>query len=170
MHAATVPTVGDAIEALSHFCDDLSSSLKRITDISAELNSKAYIRVENIEDVRNSSHGMFSDSLGIQIIPVSDPSLLDNLDMRQRQSLIARELGRWRTEASRRAHITMSKSLLVRLISGLTARLQAHWRCSCCCYGDISTSTVRAGISTTPTSKAQYLTRCASHRRRILRP
>ena len=52
MHAATVPTVGDAIEALSHFCDDLSSSLKRIADISAELNSKAYIRVENIEDVR----------------------------------------------------------------------------------------------------------------------
>lgn len=47
-----------------------------------------------------------------QIIPVSDPSLLENLDMRQRQSLIARELARWRTEASRRAHITMSKSSL----------------------------------------------------------
>ncbi|TFY64741.1 hypothetical protein EVJ58_g2418 [Rhodofomes roseus] len=68
---ATVPTVGDAIEALNHLCDDLSSSLKRIADISAELNSKAYVRVENIED----------------IVPVSDPTLLDNLDMRQRQSL-----------------------------------------------------------------------------------
>ncbi|KZT66755.1 hypothetical protein DAEQUDRAFT_767725 [Daedalea quercina L-15889] len=97
---ATVPTVGDAIEALNHLCDDLSSSLKRIADISAELNSKAYIRVENIED----------------IIPLSDPALLDNLDMRQRQSLIARELTRWRAEANRRAHITLSSLEMLLLL------------------------------------------------------
>ncbi|KAH9929472.1 nucleoporin Nup186/Nup192/Nup205 [Fomitopsis serialis] len=97
---ATVPTVGDAIEALNHLCDDLSSSIKRIADISAELNSKTYIRVENIED----------------IIPMSDPALLENLDMRQRQSLIARQLARWRTDAGRRAHVTLSSLEMLLLL------------------------------------------------------
>lgn len=37
---ATVPSVGDAIEALNYIYDDLSHCLKRFLDSSAELASK----------------------------------------------------------------------------------------------------------------------------------
>ena len=50
--AATVPTIGDAIETLDEFCRDLAHVLLRIVDISAELASKDHIRVDNIEEVR----------------------------------------------------------------------------------------------------------------------
>lgn len=53
--AATVPTVGDAIDALNHLCDDLANSLKQIVDLSAELSARDYIRVDNIEEVGPSS-------------------------------------------------------------------------------------------------------------------
>ena len=51
-YTATVPTIGDAIEALDEFCRDLAHVLLRIVDISAELASKDHIRVDNIEEVR----------------------------------------------------------------------------------------------------------------------
>ncbi len=41
---------------------------------------------------------------------ISDPALLDNLDMRQRQTLVSRELAFWRAGAKRRAHTILSKS------------------------------------------------------------
>jgi nuclear pore complex protein Nup205 len=50
--AATIPTVGDAIEALGGLCDDLSETLKQIADLSAELSSRDHIRVDNIQEVR----------------------------------------------------------------------------------------------------------------------
>ncbi|KAF9815688.1 hypothetical protein IEO21_04405 [Rhodonia placenta] len=89
-YVATVPTVGDAIDALNHLCDDLANSLKQIVDLSAELSARDYIRVDNIEE----------------IVPVSDHIVLDNLDMRQKQTLISRELARWRAQATRRARTT----------------------------------------------------------------
>ena len=49
---ATVPTIGDAIEALDDLCEDLKNALKRIADLSAELASKDHIRVDNIHEVR----------------------------------------------------------------------------------------------------------------------
>ncbi|KAI0944532.1 hypothetical protein AcW1_002214 [Taiwanofungus camphoratus] len=90
-YLATVPTVGDAIEALSNLCDDLANSLKKIVDLSAELMSKDSIRVDNIHEIVN----------------ISDPGLLDNLDIRQKQSLIGRELGRWRADVKRRVQVTL---------------------------------------------------------------
>lgn len=38
---------------------------------------------------------------------ISDPGLLDNLDIRQKQSLIGRELGRWRADVKRRVQVTL---------------------------------------------------------------
>jgi len=49
---ATIPTVGDAIEALNGLCDDLTETLKQIADLSAELSSRDHIRVDNIQEVR----------------------------------------------------------------------------------------------------------------------
>jgi hypothetical protein len=49
---ATIPTVGDAIEALNALCDDLTETLKHIADLSAELSSRNHIRVDNIPEVR----------------------------------------------------------------------------------------------------------------------
>jgi len=48
---ATIPTVGDAIEALNGLCDDLAATLKQIADLSAELSSRDHIRVDNIQEV-----------------------------------------------------------------------------------------------------------------------
>ncbi|EMD35026.1 hypothetical protein CERSUDRAFT_125016 [Gelatoporia subvermispora B] len=90
----TVPTVGDAIEALSHLCDDLSDGFKRIINLSAELASRDHTRVANVEQT--------------QIVSVSDRSLLEHLDVRQKQLLINRELMKWKTEARRRTQIVLS--------------------------------------------------------------
>lgn len=49
---ATVPTIGDAIEALDEFCRDLAHVLLRIVDLSAEIANKDHIRVDNIQEVR----------------------------------------------------------------------------------------------------------------------
>lgn len=49
---ATVPTIGDAIEALDGLCENLTNALKRIADLSAELASREHIRVDNIQEVR----------------------------------------------------------------------------------------------------------------------
>ena len=52
---ATVPTIGDTIEALDGFCRDLAQVLLRIVDLSAELANKDHIRVDNIQEVSPSS-------------------------------------------------------------------------------------------------------------------
>ena len=69
---ATIPTVGDAIEALNSLCDDLAATLKQIADVSAELSSRDHIRVDNIQEV----------------VRMSDPAFLQDLDIAQKRSLI----------------------------------------------------------------------------------
>jgi hypothetical protein len=54
-HLATIPTVGDALEALNNLCDDLADTLKQIADISAELASKEHIAINNIREARSLS-------------------------------------------------------------------------------------------------------------------
>ncbi|KAI0351635.1 hypothetical protein OH77DRAFT_1429461 [Trametes cingulata] len=97
---ATVPTIGDAIEALDDLCEDLTNALKRIADLSAELASRDHIRVDNIQE----------------IVRISDPSLLENLDMRQKQGLISRELARWKTRAKRRAQTILNSLEMLLLL------------------------------------------------------
>ena len=48
---ATVPTVGDAIEALTNFCGELLETLKQISVISAELEARDHVQVEDIRQV-----------------------------------------------------------------------------------------------------------------------
>lgn len=54
---ATIPTFGDALEALNSLCQDLSTTLKQISDISAELSTKELIAVDNIQEVRTTALG-----------------------------------------------------------------------------------------------------------------
>jgi len=49
--AATVPTVGDAIEALTDFCDGLLENLKQMSVIRAELEARDHVQVEDIRQV-----------------------------------------------------------------------------------------------------------------------
>jgi hypothetical protein len=51
---ATVPTVGDAIEALTGLCDELLEILKQMSVISAELDARDHIQVEDIRQVGHS--------------------------------------------------------------------------------------------------------------------
>jgi hypothetical protein len=52
VHSATIPTLGDAVEALGHLCGDVSETLKNISDLSAELASKDRVGVENVNEAR----------------------------------------------------------------------------------------------------------------------
>ncbi|PBK92623.1 hypothetical protein ARMGADRAFT_1165701 [Armillaria gallica] len=79
---ATLPTLGDAIEALNGVYNDLAETLKQISDISAELAMKDHIGVENIEEV----------------IRNSDTEIIRDLDVAQKRSLICRELERMRDD------------------------------------------------------------------------
>ena len=53
--SATVPTVGNAIEALTDLCDDIVETLKQMAAISAELDARDHVQVENIRRVRANS-------------------------------------------------------------------------------------------------------------------
>ncbi|KAJ7160759.1 nucleoporin Nup186/Nup192/Nup205 [Mycena filopes] len=78
---ATIPTVGDALDALNALCGDLAHTLKQIADLSAELAAKEHVSVENIGDV----------------LPEADPAFLRTLDIPQKRALVCRELAReWR--------------------------------------------------------------------------
>ncbi|KAI0742693.1 nucleoporin Nup186/Nup192/Nup205 [Daedaleopsis nitida] len=97
---ATVPTISNAIEAVDAFCRDLAQVLLRIVDLSAELANKDHIRVDNIQE----------------IVQISDPTLLENLDMRQRQTLVSRELAFWRAGAKRRAQTILNSLEMLLLL------------------------------------------------------
>ncbi|KAJ7079559.1 nucleoporin Nup186/Nup192/Nup205 [Mycena belliarum] len=75
---ATIPTVGDALDALQALCSDLAHTLKHIVDLSAELAAQEHISVENIGDM----------------LPDADPAFLRGLDIGQKRALICRELAR----------------------------------------------------------------------------
>ncbi|KAF5381906.1 hypothetical protein D9757_007577 [Collybiopsis confluens] len=91
---ATIPTVGDALEALNSLCQDLSSTLKQISDIAAELSAKELIAVDNIQEV-------------IQIVSDIDIEFIQDLEIGQKRNLICRELEKISTEAHRDAKLTM---------------------------------------------------------------
>lgn len=59
--AATLPSIGDTIEALNTVFVDCSSTLRLISDLSAELSAKEHVRVDNIKEVR--LHSPFFEGL-----------------------------------------------------------------------------------------------------------
>ncbi|KAI0759191.1 nucleoporin Nup186/Nup192/Nup205 [Irpex lacteus] len=84
----TVPTVGDAIDALNHIIEDLSQTLKQFLDLSAELASQDHA-LANIPEMIELPSGI----------------VLENLTVDQRQALIDHELQKWQKSARARAHI-----------------------------------------------------------------
>jgi len=84
---ATIPTIGDAIEALNNLCNDLADTLKQIADLSAELSSKDHIEVDNVQE----------------IVSTPDIHFLQDLDIGQKRSLIYRKLGYIRSDAKNNA-------------------------------------------------------------------
>jgi len=91
---ATIPTVGDVVEALHDLCIDLTDTLKQIVDLSAELASRDHIRVDNIQEIVN----------------LPDASFLQELDMGQKRSLVYRGLERIKIEAQSKAKTMLSSS------------------------------------------------------------
>ncbi|KAK2465538.1 hypothetical protein APHAL10511_002430 [Amanita phalloides] len=84
---ATVPTMGDTIEALNDLCNGLAEMLKQMADLSAELAAKDHIGVENILEVVRDVH----------------PSIIQELDIVQKRQLIYQELDRLRLGTLREA-------------------------------------------------------------------
>ncbi|EIW76673.1 hypothetical protein CONPUDRAFT_92653 [Coniophora puteana RWD-64-598 SS2] len=121
----TIPSVGDSIEALTSVCEDLAITLKQIGDLSAELSFKDHIRVDNIQE----------------IVAVSDPSFLQDLDIGQKRSLIHTEYER----------LVVAKQDEVKLLLGTTEMLLLLlWRhlISYCERNSPSTPNFRLSIST----------------------
>ncbi|KIJ60466.1 hypothetical protein HYDPIDRAFT_98637 [Hydnomerulius pinastri MD-312] len=97
---ATIPTVGDAIEALNGLCGDLAATLKQIADISAELSSRDHIRVDNIQE----------------IVHISDPAFLQDLDITQKRSLIHQEYERLKDEFQDEVKTVLSTTEMLLLL------------------------------------------------------
>ncbi|KAI0297000.1 nucleoporin Nup186/Nup192/Nup205 [Multifurca ochricompacta] len=97
---ATVPTVGDVIEALTDLCDELVETLKQMAVINAELDARDHVQVE---DVR-------------QIVSLQDVDTLGDLDIGQKRALIFRELGRTLDRTRRTADIVLSSMEMVLLL------------------------------------------------------
>jgi len=100
---ATVPTVGDAIEALTDFCDELTETLKQMAVMSAELDARDHVQVDDIR----------------QIVTLQDIESLGDLDIGQKRALICREL----EHALGRARNTANT-----LLSSLEMMLLLLWR------------------------------------------
>ncbi|KAJ7041203.1 nucleoporin Nup186/Nup192/Nup205 [Mycena alexandri] len=97
---ATIPTVGDALDALNALCGDLAHTLKQIVDLSAELAAKEHVSVENIGDV----------------LPDADPAFLRGLDIPQKRELVCRELARERRVAEGEARMLLGTLEMVLLL------------------------------------------------------
>ncbi|KAH9064457.1 nucleoporin Nup186/Nup192/Nup205 [Lactarius vividus] len=80
---ATVPTVGNAIEALTDLCDEIVETLKQMAAISVELDARNHVQVEDIR----------------RLVPLQDIDSLRDLDIGQKRTLICRELERSRGRA-----------------------------------------------------------------------
>ncbi|KAI0042606.1 hypothetical protein FA95DRAFT_1610066 [Auriscalpium vulgare] len=97
---ATVPTVGDAIEALLDLSVELGETFRQILDINAELAARDHIRVEDIQQIVN---------------PVESDILAD-LDIGQKRNLICLELERIRSRSREKADVIMASSEMLLLL------------------------------------------------------
>ncbi|KAJ7058139.1 nucleoporin Nup186/Nup192/Nup205 [Mycena amicta] len=94
---ATIPTVGDALDALNALCGDLANTLQQIADISAELSSNEHVSVENIGEM----------------LPDAD---LRSLDVAQKRALVCRELARERRIAEGEARTLVGTAEMILLL------------------------------------------------------
>ncbi|KAF8890672.1 nucleoporin Nup186/Nup192/Nup205 [Infundibulicybe gibba] len=97
---ATIPTIGNALEALNNFCGDLTETLKQIADLSAELSSKDHIGVDNIQEIVQDIH----------------LTVLQDLDIGQKRSLIYQELERMRADVKHDAKVLLDSTEMLLLL------------------------------------------------------
>jgi len=88
---ATVPSIGDAIEALNDLCTYLTTALKNIHDLSAELAARDNIRMDNIT----------------QIFDAGTIKTMQDLDMPQKRALVAKKIQALRQEAQNKAQSSL---------------------------------------------------------------
>ncbi|RDB19677.1 hypothetical protein Hypma_013316 [Hypsizygus marmoreus] len=96
----TIPTIGDALEALNTLCSDLAQTLKQISDLNAELAAKDHIGVDNIHEVIQDIHA----------------SLLQDLDIGQRRELICEEMESVRKAATSDARMLLDTTEMLLLL------------------------------------------------------
>jgi len=84
---ATVPSIGDAIEALNDLSVCLTAALKNIADLSAELAARDSIRVDSIT----------------QIFDAGTIKIMQHLDTAQKRALVAKKIQTLRYEARNKA-------------------------------------------------------------------
>lgn len=81
--SAAVPTVGDAMQALEFITEDIANTLRQISDLGAEIANKNHIMVEHTKDILRHLHA----------------TLLQELDVDQKRSLICQQMEHVRQEA-----------------------------------------------------------------------
>jgi nuclear pore complex protein Nup205 len=115
--SATIPTVGDAVQALDDLCTAIAGILKQITNLSVELASTDHGNVDSVPKV--SLHDMSCIVLLMkrthQTITLSDLSSLRELDAGQRRSVMFHELETVR-ESAREDVMTMLGMILRRIL------------------------------------------------------
>lgn len=111
--------MGDAIEALNDLCNDLSSTLKTVASLSAEIAAKDYVRVDNIQEVRSimASRVLLLTVSAAQLVNVPGIDDFDDLDVVQKRALVCRELERIRSVYKANA-LTLLSVPLSRLMFG----------------------------------------------------
>ncbi|KAF8183807.1 nucleoporin Nup186/Nup192/Nup205 [Mycena galopus ATCC 62051] len=97
---ATIPTVGDALDALNALCGDLADTLKQIADLAAELAAREHVSVDNISE----------------LLPDADPAFLRGLEIPQKRALVCRELARERRVAEGDARTLLGTLEMVLLL------------------------------------------------------
>jgi nuclear pore complex protein Nup205 len=114
---ATVPTVGDAIEALTDFCDELLETLKQMTAISAELEARDHVQVEDIHQVCHYRRDRITKPhrFRLQIDSLQDVNNIGDLDIGQKRALICRELERNLSRTRNTANILLCEPAIFTL-------------------------------------------------------
>ncbi|GLB44615.1 putative nuclear pore complex scaffold, nucleoporins 186/192/205 [Lyophyllum shimeji] len=96
----TIPTIGDALEALNTLCTELAHTLKQISDLDAELAAPGHIGVNNIGEVVKGVHA----------------SLLHDLDITQKRQLICDMLENIKRDATKEARVLLDTTEMLLLL------------------------------------------------------
>ena len=93
--------------ALDGLCNDLTATLKQISDIGAELANKDQIGLEGAQEVHTLSCRIFCQLTHAQIFRDLEPSLLRTLDLDQKRTLLCQTLSSIQTAAKASAKVTL---------------------------------------------------------------
>lgn len=107
---ATVPSIGDAIEALNDLCACLTAEFKNILDLSAELAARDSIRVDSITQVLYCEYSLRrSRANPLQHFDGRTMKIIQDLDMAQKRAVVAKQIQSLRREARNKAQSLLGK-------------------------------------------------------------